>query len=268
MAKLTRSNKTSRSSSVRVAPVIEPQQPQYVVQGSAQQTPVWMIVALMAVSAIAGYYFFKAKTLSQGGSAAAGTGQQAQQPAAARPTSMDIRKPDSKDRIRGNADARYMLVEYSDLECPFCKQAHPDIAKLMDANKDNLAWVFRHFPLSFHPKAQKTAEAAECANELGGNTAFWQMTDAIYEKMPALELSQLPDVATEIGLDATAFKTCLDSGKHGNTVKDQQAEGTKAGVAATPTSVLYDTKTGKNLVVEGAVPFASLEQSFKEFASK
>ena len=264
MARSTSSKKPSRSSTVRTsAPVITPQQPQYVVQSSAQQTPVWMIVALMAVSAIAGYFFFKAQSMSTTG-AAAGTGQQPQQPA--RPTTMDIRKPDATDNIRGNKNARYLIVEYSDLECPFCKQAHPGIQKVVNDNKDNLAWVYRHYPLSFHPKAQKSAEAVECAKDQGGDEAFWSMTDAIYEAMPSMELTQLPDVATKIGLDGATLKTCVDSGKFEKVVKDQLAEGTKAGVAATPTNVFYDTKTGKTLVVEGAVPAESLAQSFKDFS--
>ncbi len=268
MARSTRPKKPSRTSSVRahkpVETVIE-QQPQYVVASAPQQTPTWMIVALMAVSAIAGYFFFKAQSLTQG-TAGVNTQQAAQQQQQQqRPTTMDIKKPDSKDRIRGNANARYMIVEYSDLECPFCKRAHPDIAKLYEQNKNELAWVYRHFPLSFHPKAQKSAEAVECAYELGGNEGFWQMTDAIYEAMPDMELAQLPDVASKAGLDSTAMKTCIDSGKHEKFVTGQRDEGTKAGVAATPTNVFYDTKTGKTLVVEGAVPFDQLESSFNTF---
>ena len=178
-----------------------------------------------------------------------------------------VGKPNSQDHWRGNTNARYVWVEYSDLECPFCKRIHPDLVKLTSENPD-IAWVFRHYPLPFHPKAQKSAEAVECAQELGGTEAFWKMNDAIFEKMPDLELTQLSDVASEIGLDSAAFQQCVDSGKFANKVKSEQEEGTKAGVQATPTGVIYDMKTGKTKLVEGALPYESLKQELQSFIAQ
>ncbi len=235
--------------------------------GKPSRPPYLLILLVVALTLFSGYLFMQVQTLKKQ-AAAPGAGQQAgNQVAPTRPTSLKVTKPNSQDHWRGNTNARYVWVEYSDLECPFCKRIHPDLVKLTSENPD-IAWVFRHYPLPFHPKAQKSAEAVECAQELGGTEAFWKMNDAIFEKMPDLELTQLSDVASEIGLDSAAFQQCVDSGKFANKVKSEQEEGTKAGVQATPTGVIYDMKTGKTKLVEGALPYESLKQELQSFIAQ
>ena len=252
MAKATRKSVRSRKAPAakREAPLAVAPQP----QGNRTQT--LLVILLIIVSFFSGYLFFQLKSIQQGG-AAPGQAQLPQQAA-----NVKAAKPSyENDHWRGSKDARLVWVEYSDLECPFCKSAHPNIAKLLEEYPGKIAWVYRHYPLSFHPKAQKSAEAVECAAEQGGNDAFWKMTDAIIEKMPELELSQLPQVAKEVGLNDAALKQCVDSGKYEKKVKDQLAQGTKEGVQATPTSVVFDVKSGKTQTVEGAVPFEQMKQA-------
>ncbi len=88
----------------------------------------------------------------------------------------------SKEHIRGNANAQFALIEYSDLQCPFCKRVHPTFQQIMQNYGDRVMWVYRHFPLpaTMHPDAEKLAEGAECAAELGGNDAFWQYVDSVF----------------------------------------------------------------------------------------
>lgn len=169
------------------------------------------------------------------------------------------------DHIRGGKDARIILVEYSDLECPYCKQFHNTAQKALEAYPGQLAWVYRHFPLdTLHSKARKEAEATECANELGGSDMFWKMADKIYQVTPSnngLDLLDLPLLAKEIGLDQAKFTSCLDSGKYKDTVEKQYQSGVKAGVRGTPGNFLMDTKSGKTISLPGAVPLESLKQS-------
>ncbi len=227
-----------------------------------------LVVLLVVVSFAAGYLYFKTKNLEQKKTVGAAQQNQQQQQSQQQPTELKIKKPDVKEHWNGAKNARYIWVEYSDLECPFCQKINPDLKKLLNAYSGKIAWVYRHFPLPIHPKAQKSAESTECAADLGGNDAFWKMVDLIFEKMPGLKLSELPSLASQIGLDESKFKSCLDSGKFEKKVKDQLEEGTKAGIQATPTGVIYDLKTGKTVTVEGALPYEDLRKSLDTFIAQ
>jgi protein-disulfide isomerase len=169
----------------------------------------------------------------------------------------------SADHIRGDKNARIALVEYSDYECPYCKTFHLTAKKVLNDYAGNVMWIYRHYPLSFHANAQKEAEAAECANELGGNDAFWKYSDALYERTTSngtgFALDKLGPLAKELGLDQTKFQACLDSGKYAQNVKDQMTQGAKEGVTGTPGNLLLDTKTGKVQEIPGAVPFDQIK---------
>lgn len=222
-----------------------------------------LILLLVAASLLAGYFFSQVQQLKKGQT---GNGQPTDQAAVQPEPDINAPKPDPKEHWRGNTNARYVLIEYSDLECPFCKQFHPTAKKFLEENAAEVAWVYRHFPLSqLHPKAQKSAEATECAAEQGGNDAFWNMADSVIEKLPDLELSKLPEVAIEIGLNGDQLQTCLDSDKYSKIIKDGIDTATKANVTATPNLVIYDMKTDKSKTIRGGVAYESLKQTFDDF---
>lgn len=168
----------------------------------------------------------------------------------------------AEDHMRGNPDAAVKLVEFSDLECPFCKRFHPTMQQLVDEYSDQVAWVYRHFPLDqLHSKARKEAEATECANELGGNDGFWAYTDRLFEITPSnngLGLDQLPQIAEEVGLDRAKFEKCLDSGNYAQHIESDYQDAIASGGRGTPYSILI-AKNGKKFPVSGAVPYSSLK---------
>ncbi|MFA4818623.1 MAG: DsbA family protein [Patescibacteria group bacterium] len=161
------------------------------------------------------------------------------------------------DHILGDNNAPITLVEYSDLECPFCKRFHPVMQQIMKEYPGQVRWVYRHFPLSFHANAQKEAEATECAGKLGGNDKFWAYTDKIFERTASngtgFALDALVPLAQELGLPEAKFKTCLDSGEFTAHVQTDLQEGTSFGVNGTPTTFVNGQP------VAGAVPYAQLK---------
>ena len=86
-----------------------------------------------------------------------------------------------QDHIRGNRGAKVTLIEYSDFECPFCARFHPTTLQILDEYGDDVALVYRHFPLDqIHPSARPAAIASECIAELGGEEAFWSFVDEVF----------------------------------------------------------------------------------------
>lgn len=232
-----------------------------------------LVVLLIAAAFGVGYLWNRVQTLEKGTNTLGTNTQVAQdttQPV--QPTTretMDIAKPDvNKDHWKGPKDARYILVEYSDLECPFCKTNSETPNKLMTAIK-NTAHVYRHFPLSFHQNAQKEAEASECVADLGGNDKFWKYEETIFERTTSngtgFALDKLGPLAKEIGVDQKKFQTCLDTNKFEKKVKDSLSEASAAGVQATPTTIIFDMKSGKTKVIEGAVPFEQQQTTLETF---
>src|SRR3989344_4910246 len=172
----------------------------------------------------------------------------------------------SADHIRGNLNAPVKIVEYSDMECPFCKGFHSTMQQIIDEyQKDGkVAWVYRHFPLdSIHSKARPEAVAAECANELGGNDAFWQFTDRFFEVTPSNNQTDidtvLPQIAREIGLNESQFASCVESGKYDEHIQDDLDNAIATGGKGTPWSIVVATN-GKKYPISGAQPYASVKQ--------
>lgn len=163
----------------------------------------------------------------------------------------------ASDHIRGSSNAQITIVEYSDLECPFCKRFHPTMKQVLAEYGDKVRWVYKHFPLDqIHSKADKEAEAAECAGEQKGNDAFWAYIDKVFEVTPSnngLDPALLPVVAQDLGLDRGKFEACLASGKYAGLVEAQFQEGMRLGVNGTPGSFVNGEP------VRGAIPFEALK---------
>jgi len=165
----------------------------------------------------------------------------------------------TRDHIRGNLEAPVSLIEYTDFECPYCKRFHDTAKEIVRKYDGKVNWVFRHFPLDFHnPAAQREAEAAECAAELGGNEAFWRYTDLIYARTlsngKGFPEAAFWEMATSIGLDKSKFVECLGSGRKSARVKEDLAEGIAIGISGTPGNILRNNRTGAVVPRYGAQP--------------
>lgn len=172
----------------------------------------------------------------------------------------------SEDHIYGNPNAPVKIVEYSDMECPFCKGFHSTMKQIINeyGTDGKVAWVYRHFPLdSIHSKARPEAVATECANELGGNNAFWKFTNRFFELTPSNNQTDistvLPQIAGEIGLDVNKFNSCLTSGKYDKHIQDNLDNAVATGGNGTPWSIIV-AKNGKKYPLSGAQPYEAVKQ--------
>lgn len=173
-----------------------------------------------------------------------------------------------EDWVRGNKDAKITLVEYSDLECPFCQRFHPTMNQVMEEYGDSVNWVFRHYPLPFHTYAQKAAEAAECAGKSGGNEAFWKFIDLYYEKTLAngtgYPQEDLASLAAEAGATQADVQKCLDDGEMTEKVTAQMAAGSTAGVSGTPGTIIV-TEDGPQEIIPGALPIEQVKPMIEKY---
>jgi NhaA family Na+:H+ antiporter len=147
-----------------------------------------------------------------------------------------------RDHVLGPEDAPVTLVEYGDLECPYCRQVNPVIRELRRRLGSRVRYVFRHFPIrSAHVHAQLAAEAAEAA---GAQGKFWEMQEYLLEHQEALNESHLLKYAAKLDLDVERFKQDLDGNVFAERVKEDFHSGVMSGVNGTPTffinGVRYD----------------------------
>lgn len=169
------------------------------------------------------------------------------------------------DPFKGDANAPVILVEFSDFQCPFCRRHYTQTLSQIETeyiDTGKLKYVFRDFPLSFHPAAQPAGEASECADDQG---KFWEFHDKIFDEQNKqgqgtiqFSVDDIKRWAGEIGLNTQQFNECLDSGKHRSEVQKDFADGGAVGISGTPGFYIGKADgTGTKLV--GAQPFATFK---------
>jgi protein-disulfide isomerase len=135
----------------------------------------------------------------------------------------------------GDKDAKVVIVEFSDFQCPFCAKGAELLKKIKEKYGKKVKVVFKQFPLPFHNHAEQAAVASLCANEQSTDK-FWKMHDDMFANQEtALDPEGLKKTAKKIGLDTAAFEKCLGENKHLAQVKAETEEGKKIGVKSTPT---------------------------------
>jgi protein-disulfide isomerase len=138
----------------------------------------------------------------------------------------------------GDAKAPVTVVEYSDFECPVCRNLH-DVMRGILQNYPQVRVVFKDFPIeSLHPWARTAALAGRCAYQQN-QAAFWKMYDSIYDNQEVISAenawAKMADYAAQSGLNAEAFRSCMASPEAGAAVDASRANGQKLDVNSTPT---------------------------------
>lgn len=172
------------------------------------------------------------------------------------------------DPVLGDANAPVTIVEFSDMQCPFCgrffQQTLPQIkSQYIDTGKVKL--VFRDFPLSFHPYAEPAAIGADCANEQG---KFWEYHDAVFSTQDTWVNSADPDaalkqIAAGLGVNTATFNSCYDTKKYASEVQADFQDGVSVGVSGTPSFYIGSPSKGYVQLV-GAQPFSAFKAAIDQ----
>jgi len=164
-----------------------------------------------------------------------------------------------QDHIRGNPDAEVTLVEFSDLQCPFCRSFHPTVQQALEEYGDTIRWVYKHFPLdNIHPEARPAAEAAECVWKQKGDEGFWAFADKVFEEQDRIGSTLYREVAESLGMDIAKYDTCVSQRTYEDKVEQDYQQGLRAGVTGTPGSYV------NGIPVKGAVPYATLKAAIDQ----
>jgi protein-disulfide isomerase len=218
------------------------------------------VAIVIAAALVAGAIIYTGSTKSSPGTQiVGGTGQVEQQT-----PEVEIAPVTAKDHILGNPNAPIVIVEYSDYDCPFCKNFHETMHRIMDEYGEDgkVAWVYRHFPLTqLHPNAKKIAEAAECVASIGGNDAFWTFSDFVFSERGTNEptdMAKLPEFAERSGVSKATYTQCMDTGKFTAAIEDAVTAALGAGAQGTPYSILV--AGDQQGPINGAQPYATVKQ--------
>lgn len=156
------------------------------------------------------------------------------------------------DYVFGDPDAKVVMFEYADAECPFCKRLHVKLGAIVGEYAQQgfpLAIVYRHAPLGVWDKSITEAHAAECVGAQRGTQGYYAFLEKLFAATPSyngLDLNLLPKLAASAGADTDAFSACMDSLRYRDKIKRQKLSSAALGVSTIPHLFIV----GKNQVYE------------------
>lgn len=181
-----------------------------------------------------------------------------------------VRAVDTTDHIIGSPDAPVKIIEYSDIDCQYCKQFQAVMAQLMTeyGPDGQVAWVYRHFPiLSAHPNSGTHAEAAECVASLGGNVAFFQFIESLQQSSGQFAPSGYPGVVESLGISVEAFTTCLEGEEFEERVALDFENALLAGGSGTPYTIIL-VEGAEPTPITGALPYENMKEVIEHALDK
>ncbi|MFO7634628.1 MAG: thioredoxin domain-containing protein, partial [Caldilinea sp.] len=169
------------------------------------------------------------------------------------------------DWYRGDLDAKVVVIEFSDFQCPFCRQHVQQTQPALDeqfVDTGDVLWIFKHFPLQIHQQAPAAGVAAECAGDQG---KFWEMHHLLFEDMQSWSISDPAPVfvglAEQLELDLDAFNACYADPATAERVASDLDDGAPF-VQGTPTFIVLYNEEGR--IIPGALPLETFSQALQE----
>jgi protein-disulfide isomerase len=186
------------------------------------------------------------------------------------PNDFLIKVPIETAHLRGNKQAKVMLLEFSDYQCPFCARVQPTISSLRNRYEKEVVFGYRHAPLPFHREADEAAIAAECVREQG---KFAEYHDLLFKNPANLFIPDLKSYARSIKIkNQKQFNQCLDSEKYRPRLERDLEAATEAGIRGAPGFIigLYDqkTRTVSGEIISGAQPQSVFVNAIEKYLIK
>lgn len=156
-----------------------------------------------------------------------------------------------KSPVKGSADAKVTIIEFSDFQCPYCKRGRDTMDEVAKAYPKDVKVVFKHYPLPFHKEAEPAAKASWAAQQQG---KFWEYHDALFNNQDKLGTDFYVATAKELKLDEAKFKADMNSEAAAKQVKEDSEAGSKNGIQGTPGFFV------NGVAVKGAYPASHFKQ--------
>jgi protein-disulfide isomerase len=165
----------------------------------------------------------------------------------------------------GRPDAPLTIVEFTDLQCPFCNRFATttfDQLKKDYIDSGKVRFISRDFPLDFHPQAMPAARASRCAGDQG---KFWEMRMTLVKHAAALNPAYISQQATALQLDMKQFDACTKSTDYDSAISTDMTEGAGFNVSGTPTFFIGKTTAQgfEGFRIVGAQPYAVFQQQIE-----
>jgi protein-disulfide isomerase len=161
----------------------------------------------------------------------------------------------------GEAKAPVTMVEFTDLECPFCRKFHAGTFPLIKTNyidTGKVRFISLDMPMEGHRHAAKAAEATHCSGDQG---KFWEMRDAILSSPKGLaDESIFEEFARQFQLDMASFRSCILSNKHQQDIQRDSNEAEELQIGGTPSFVIAPSD---EILLSGSLMVGA--QSFPDF---
>jgi protein-disulfide isomerase len=173
------------------------------------------------------------------------------------PEKKTVAAPTSANPFKGGANAKVVIQEFSDFQCPFCGRVEPTVKQITETYGDKVKFVWRHKPLPMHPDAPLASEATIEAFKQKGSDGFWKMHALLFQNQSTpdgLKRAALEKYAEQLGLDMTKFKSALDNNAHKAQVDADSKIADDAGISGTPAFVI------NGYFLSGAQPFPKFKK--------
>ncbi|RMD87433.1 MAG: disulfide bond formation protein DsbA [Candidatus Dadabacteria bacterium] len=171
------------------------------------------------------------------------------------PVKIDI----GKAPVKGPADAKITIIEFSDFQCPFCKRGTGTLKKVMESYPKDVKIAFKNLPLPFHKNALGAAKAALAAGKQG---KFWEMHDELFANQQSLGMDFYVKTAKKLGLDVEKFKKDMEDPEIAKQIEEDKQLANKLGIRGTPGFFV------NGVAIKGAYPFKHFKMIIDRWLKK